>query len=238
MKFSDIATLVEEKLDGRKLPPEKHVRWVNLVRQQASSPSLTGFHGLYFLYKGAYVLDGTRAGVAHYQLPDDYLGDLALYYDGKLIPKISYSVGSMLDQPQGEPSGVPQFFRLSGRNIEFIPAPQEDGHSIKMFYYSRPLPVAGMEFSDYFMEAFPDLHVYGEAVHASEFLASSKVEYFRSIYADEVNNLILENRKFWLSHARIRFQAWDEMEEHANLTFPQFEVEGYDAINGSRKTGA
>ncbi len=234
MKFADIATLVEEKLDGRKLPPDKHIRWSNLVRQQASSPSLTGFHGLYFLYKGAYVLGGTRAGVALYQLPDDYLGDLSLYYDGKLIPKIGHSIGSMLDQPQGEVIGTPQFFRMAGRHIEFIPAPSEDGHSIKMFYCSKPMPVAGLEFADYFLESFPDLHIYGMAVHAAEFLASGKVDYFRGVYADEVNTLIIENRKFWMSHTHMRFQSWDEMEQDANITFPQFEIEGYDAVNQNR----
>jgi hypothetical protein len=230
MFFSDIIALVEEKADGRSFGIEKHQRWANLVRSEASRSALaTGFHGLYFLYKEADVIDGSIAGQARYALPDDYVSDLALWFDG--VPMIKASPGVMdittgSAESETPPTGSPTWYVPRGMEFELIPAPSLDGTRIAMFYNGTADTVSGLGFHDYFMEQWANLHVAGMAKFALDSLgANSQAKYFRDEFREELQRLMLDNRKFWLRGMKVRVMNWDEFSDKQRYLFPQFGTE-------------
>ena len=227
MTFADIVALVEEKADGRSFGIAKHKRWADLVRSEvARNATASGFHGLYFLYKEADVIDGSVVGQARYALPDDYVDDLSLWYDGKLLVKAPPGVMNIttgVAESATPPSGEPTFFVLRGMELEMIPAPPEDGKSISMFYNGLPEPVADEAHTDYFLNQWSALHVLGMAEYALDSVGGHKqAERFRDRFREEMGRLMLDNRRFWLKGTKTRLQNWDEHKEMMRFVFPQF----------------
>lgn len=223
MTFADIYALVEEKCDGRSFGIAKHQRWADLVRSEVSRNSLaSGFHGLYFLYKEAVVTDGSVANEPRYKLPDDFIDDLAIWYDGTLLEKADPSV---MNITQGSsPSGsVPTWWNPRGQEIELIPAPAEAGKEINLFYNGLPDAVSGGSFTDYFLTHWPHLHVFGMAESALDSVgASALAQKMRGRFLEEVQRLMLDNRRFWLKNQRVRLANWDEFTAQKTFLFPQF----------------
>lgn len=229
MIFSDIYSLVEEKCDGRSFGIAKHQRWADLVRSEVSHHALAGgFHGLYFLYKEADVIGGSIAGQARYALPDDYVDDLSLWYNGTSIIKAQPNIMNLTmgsDESSSKPSGEPAWFVPRGLEFEFIPATPEDGKPIAMFYNGVPDSVVGADFTDYFMRMWSALHVFGMAEHALDSVGGySEAKNFRQRFMDELQRLMMDNRRFWLKGTKIRLQNWDEYTDQKRFVFPQFSL--------------
>ena len=230
MTLTDIIAGVEEKCDGRTLATASLVRWANLIRYDAARTVHSGgFHGLFFLYKEATVDDGSVANQSRYKLPDDFVDDLNLWYDGKLLVKADPGV---LDITLGENNadlteqgGTPTFFSFRGREIDIIPMPVEAGDEIKLFYNSLPetIQAGATAFTDYFLTQYPKLHIYGMVAEALDSLgADVQAERFRKRYENEVSKLALDNRRFWMKHTKMRLQNWDEFVTKQRHVFPQF----------------
>jgi hypothetical protein len=238
MVLNDIISLVEEKCDGRSFGIAKHKRWADLVRSEvARSAFAAGFHGLYFLYKESDVIDGSTANQARYALPDDFVDDLSLWYDG--IPIIKAAPGVMnittgcseSQAPPVNPDG-PAWFVMRGMEFEFIPAPPDDGKRIALFYNGLPDPVTSADFTDYFMNQWSALHVYGMSEYALDSVGGYvQAQGFRKRFTDELQRLMLDNRRFWLKGTKMRLQNWDEFQEKERYLFPQF---GNLPITGDR----
>ena len=215
MNFKDIVALVEEKLDGRSFVIEKHFRWANIVRKEVAQDALTaGGHGLYFLYRSAVVDGGSIAGNSRYSLPDDFVGDLNVFYAGTPLQKIAQPHMALVDK------ALPILrYAIVGNAIELIPTPQNNGDEIKMVYYAMPGEIDVPDYSDYFITRFPMIHVYGMAKHGAE--ALGKPGLVDELYQNELNKLTLINRRYWLGKARFKLQAWDEVEDFDHISFPR-----------------
>lgn len=227
MTFADIIALVEEKCDGRSLGSARHIRWANLVRNEVARNILAGgFHGLYFLYKEATVSGGSVAGQARYQLPDDFIDDLSVWFDGELMlksdgPAMDITVGS--DAAANTNGDAPIWVARRGREFEFLPTPPEAGKEIKLFYNGLPDEIVAEGSTDFFLTQYPQLHVLGMAEHALDYVGNyNQARAFRQRFLEEVQRLMLDNRRFWLKGVKVRFQNWDEFVERRHLVFPQF----------------
>jgi len=228
MVLNDIVTLVEQKCDGRSLGIANHKLWADIVRKEAAQTALAGgFHGLYFLYKEAVVTGGSIAAQARYELPDDFVTDLSVWYDGELLEKSS---GKSLDvTAQADIAGgyLPSWYSMRGLEIEIAPPTPVAGKEIKMFYCALPEAIVTATdpaaFHDYFMDFWPMLHVYGMAEHALDSVgAYAAAKNFRDRFDREVGRLAMKNRQFWLQGIKIRYQNWDEFESQLRHVFPQF----------------
>lgn len=225
MNFTDIIALVEEKCDGRSFGIEKHQRWANLVRSEMARQSLAGgFHGLYFLYREATVVGGSKANDGKYQIPDDYIDDLSVWYDGRLLAKAPPGVMNVTsgENPSASAS-QPSWYCLRGREFDIIPAPPEAGKTIKLFYNGLLDDVSGLTFTDYFMTQWPHLHAFGMAESAADYMGASQLAgKFRGRFQEELQRLLMDNRRFWFKGTKMRYQNWDEFEEQKQHVFPQF----------------
>jgi len=222
MKYSDIKESVEEKCDGRTFSTTKHDRWIKRVRTKVAMDFIiSGFNGLYFLYKEATVKDGSVLGQGKYAQPDDFVDDLHVFYDGLSIDKSPRESLEVIHEP-GE-TGTPQWWRMAGVEFELIPWPDAAGKEIKLVYNGMPDVISNDNDEDYFMKRFPDLHIFGMAKEAAQSIGQMA---YATEYGTEFDNertaLRLHNVRHWLKAAKMRFQNWDEYEEYKRSFFPQF----------------
>lgn len=216
INFADIMEQVRGVCDGRTFSFERQSKWAGAVRDKAARNALLrGFNGLFFTYRTSIVKDGSVAGQRVYPLPDDYIADLNVFFDGKPLLKPDARLGASMMVTTV--SGSPNFYRLAGRAIELNPAPDESGKEIRMIYNAYPDRISGEEFTDYFIDKFPDLHVYGIAHRALLSIGDSQgaIEMF-NLYDSEAKDLLLYNRTYWAHNQKPRLVNLDELYADTN----------------------
>lgn len=228
IKFSEIISRAEELCDGRSFSESKHFSWANSVRKSIATDALVrGFRGLYFLYREATVKDGSEKDQGRYMVPDDFVDDLRVFYDGTLLVKAPPEILDITNSNSSFQASSPTWFRLLGNEFDIIPAPTEDGKEIKLLYNASPETIQDVNFSDYFLDRFPDLHIFGIAKWGVISLGDKNgFALYKGMEDEEKKKLMLHNRRHYLKFSKLRFQTWDEFEEIKTFVFPQFRGEG------------
>jgi hypothetical protein len=229
VNWGDIKSQVNMLADGRTFSSDKYVLWANAVRKRcAANPMVRGFRGLYFLYKEATVTGGSVADQARYAIPNDFIDDLHVFYDGALLAKHDPGVVTVIKQLEDLPS-TPQMVTLMGVEFEISPAPDEGGKEIKLFYNGFPdnlSTTTGEDYMDYFMQTFPDVHTFGMAERAALHLGGKPGMEASLLYAkkynDAVQEMVFQNRGWYAKNSKIRVLNWDAFKEIKYLVFPQF----------------
>lgn len=226
MKYSDIKAAVKELGDGRTFSAAEYNGWIERVRKRVAMDFATsGFHGLFFLYKEGTVEGGcTVADPNRYAVPDDFIDDLNVFFDGNLLIK---APRGLLDiaKAEGQGATVPTWVTLVGQEFEIQPAPSEAGKEIKLLYNGLPETITNDNQEDYFLKHFPDLHIFGMAEFMALRLGGPFIQLadrYRNDFDRERVQLRLHNVRHYTKGARLRFQNWDEYNQIREITFPQF----------------
>lgn len=224
MKWSEIKGEVEELCDGRSLPATRQVKWANRVRTDVAMDfMISGFRGLYFLYKEVTVEGGSIKDQPRYAIPNDFIDDLELFYDKALLSKSP--PGTLSITQDIEATGTPEWWRMMGLEFDLRPIPNKAGKEILIFYNGLPDAITDSdELEDYFMKYFPDLHIFGMAEKAASFLNPSGKEAlkYETRFGREKVKLAIHNRRHYFKYTRMRFQNWSEYQEMKRHVFPQF----------------
>lgn len=228
-KFLEIKTRVQEYADGRTFATAKHARWANGLRKEVAMDfDIAGFNGLYFLYKEATVQNGSIASQAKYALPDDYIDHLHIYYEGVPLTQPQTGVLDLAHTRTAE--GTPEWFEILGIEFRLVPIPDTAGEEIKLLYNGLPsnIPVSGNDnTTDYFLNRFPELHIYGMAEMAAFSLGaagSALAQTYGQKFQEQKLKLQYHNRRHWMKFARLRLMNWDEVDlDYKRQVFPQLE---------------
>ena len=224
--FANIKTQVELKADGGSFNEDKHALWANDLRKDVVMDfDIAGLNGLYFLYKEATVKNGSVASQPKYAIPDDLIDHLQVFYDGALLtdtPK------KLLGITHPDPDdGTPEWINLLGLEFELVPPPDTASVEIKLLYNGLPGDVPTSDngsFTDYFLNHWPSLHVFGMAGHAWEYLGNiRKAEYYGKKAKEQRTKLMYHNRRHWMKNANLRFMNWDEYTDYKRTVFPQIQ---------------
>ena len=227
--FGEIKTRVQEYADGRTFATAKLARWANGVRKDiAMDFDIGGFNGLYFLYKEATVQNGSVASQAKYALPDDYIDHLHIFYDGTLITQPQTGILDLAHTRIAE--GTPEWFEILGTEFRLVPIPDTSAEEIKLLYNALPsdIPVSGNDSTtDYFLNHFPELHVYGMAEMAAFSLGAAGTGLattYGQKFLEQKQKLQMHNRRHWMKFARLRYANWDEIDlDYKRQVFPQIQ---------------
>lgn len=224
--FQKIKDQVELKGDGGSFDEGVHADWANELRRDVVMDfDIAGLNGLYFLYKEATVKNGSVVSQPKYAIPDDLIDHLQVFYDGALLtdtPK------KLLGITHPDPDdGTPEWINLLGLEFELVPAPDTASVEIKLLYNGLPGDVptsSNGSFTDYFLNHWPNLHVFGMAEHAWEYLGNiRKAEYYGKKAKEQRVKLMYHNRAHWTKNARRRFMNWDEYVSQKREVFPQIQ---------------
>lgn len=224
--FANIKTQVESKWDGGTLDEGDAALWANDLRKDVVMDfDIAGLNGLYFLYKEATVQDGSVASQAKYAIPDDFIDHLQVFYDGALLtdtPK------KLLGITHPDPSdGTPEWINLLGLEFELVPPPDTASKEIKLLYSGLPsdIPLSSNDsFTDYLLNHWPNLHVFGMTEAAWESIGNiKKADYYGKKAREQRAKLMYHNRAHWGRNAKRRFMNWDEYVDYKRTVFPQIQ---------------
>lgn len=230
--FANVKTRVEQNCDGRAFSESQHSLWANEFRKEiAMDTEIAGFHGLYFLYKTATVSGGSVLNQKNYAIPDDFIQDLDVYYDGKLLLKDPARLTDLVQNTEPTDASAsdsnPTWVRMQGVEFSLYSAPPDAKKEIKLIYCALPgeVPASSNDnFVDYFLNHFLTLHVMGITEKAAiQFMMNTKLaSYYEKKVMEERRRLMLHNRRHWMGNSRIRFMTWTEFQEKKTLLYPQF----------------
>lgn len=229
--FGNIKSSVELFGDGRSFGTSNHALWVNDLRKDVAMDSnIAGFNGLYFFYKEAIVQGGSvvtdGVGQAKYAIPDDYIDHLFVFYDKTLLTEMSKKQLAITQQNPDD--GTPKWVHILGVEFELVPPPDTAEKEIKLLYCGLPeeVPAEGNDsFSDYFLNHWSNLHIFGEAEQAWLYLGNiARAQLYAGKLAEQKANLMMRNRMHWTKNARLRFYNWDEYQDFKTQLFPQLET--------------
>ena len=224
--FANIKTKVNQFGDGGTFAEGDQAIWANDLRTDVVMDfDIAGLNGLYFLYKEATVQNGSVVSQAKYAIPDDLIDHLQIFYDGALLTS---TPKKLLGITQPDPSdGTPEWVNLLGLEFELVPAPDTAGEEIKLLYNGLPgnVPSSSNDsFTDYFLNHWPNLHIYGMAESAWEYLGDlQKAAYYGKKLQAEKARLMYHNRRHWMKNAKLRFMNWDEYVSQKREIFPQIQ---------------
>jgi hypothetical protein len=224
--FGNIKSSVELFGDGRTFGVSDHALWANHLRKDVAMDSnIAGFNGLYFLYKEATVQNGSVVSQAKYAIPDDFIGHLFVFYDNTLLTEIPKKQLSVTQQNPSD--GTPKWVHTLGLEFELVPAADTAAKEIKLLYCGLPSDIpssANNDYTDYFLNHWPNLHIFGMAEQAWLYMGNTtKAQLYANKTAEQKANLTIHNRMHWFKNARLRFFNWDEYTDYKTTLFPQLE---------------
>ena len=225
--FANIKTKVELFGDGGSFSEGNHALWANDLRKDVVMDfDIAGLNGLYFLYKEAVVKDGSVVSQAKYAIPSDFIDHLQVFYDNALLTDTPKKLLS-ITHPNPD-DGTPEWINLLGLEFELVPAPDTAAKEIKLLYNGLPGDVPSSSngsFTDYFLNHWPNLHVFGMAEQAWEYLGNmKKADYYGKKLEKQKAKLMYHNRRHWFKNANLRFMNWDEYTDYKRTVFPQIQT--------------
>lgn len=80
-------------------------------------------------------------------------------------------------------SGEPAVYTINSGQIEFIPAP-DDGYTLTMCYYAKIVPLGDDNSTNWLLDYFPDIYLYGSLLHSSAYLQEdARIAVWGQLYA-------------------------------------------------------
>jgi hypothetical protein len=106
-------------------------------------------------------------------LPGDWLEAKNIQINSSRGPfKLEYVTLEAADDlrlRRGDTAGIPQYFNVTGNQLEVIPSPSGTPE-IEMTYYARIPALSDANPSNWLLETWPDMYLYGSLAHSAPYL--------------------------------------------------------------------
>lgn len=92
-------------------------------------------------------------------------------------------------------TGRPRYFNLTGNRLELFPAP-ENNTEVEMVYYSRIPALSNEVESNWLLDLWPDVYLYGALTHTAPYLKDDeRIAVWGSLYSSSVEEIRLEDAR-------------------------------------------
>ena len=146
-------------------------------------------------------------------IPADFFEVIRFYVtSGDTKPLELISQAELLDRKRKNlnTSGSPSYYAITAGEIEVYPVP--DGtYDAELYYYSRIPALSDSNTSNWVLEYFPDVYLYGTLVHSAPYLKDdSRTQLWASLYQEAIDaiNLESERSKFGGSGRRLKIRSY------------------------------
>ena len=170
---------------------------------------------------------GINRSMKHWRMEERATATLATQYEALPARWISPIRLSLLGSPayQLEPvgqaemtalrgedntAGRPRYYCLTQGELEFYPTPNSD-YDLEMVYYEKPAALSDSNASNWVLEHFPDIYLYGALIHSAPYLADDqRAMAWATLYQTALDVAIAdgENAKFGGSGLRMKVRAY------------------------------
>jgi hypothetical protein len=139
----------------------------------------------------------TVAGTASVTLPEDFLEAKSLVNQGGsatvLTPYTATSLYTQVNYPAQR--GVPRGFTYTGEALELAPVP-DAVYELKLYYYRKAPPLSVETPSNWLLENFPNLYLFGSLVAAEAYLGTDpRIALWRDLYENLMQKLSQSNER-------------------------------------------
>ena len=146
-------------------------------------------------------------------IPADFLEIIRFYVtssDTKPLELISQA--ELLDRKRRnlDTSGSPSYYALTAGEIEVYPVP--DGtYDVELYYFSRVPALSASATTNWLLEYFPDVYLYGALMHSAPYLKDdARLQVWAALYQQGIDaiNAASEKAKFGGSGRRMKIRAY------------------------------
>lgn len=146
-------------------------------------------------------------------IPADFFEVIRFYVtSGDTKPLELISQAELLDRKRKNlnTSGSPSYYAITAGEIEVYPVP--DGtYDAELYYYSRIPALSDSNTSNWVLEYFPDVYLYGALVHSAPYLKDDgRTQIWASLYQEAIDaiNAESERSKFGGSGRRLKIRSY------------------------------
>ena len=146
-------------------------------------------------------------------IPADFLEAIRFYITSNdTSPLELISQSEMLDRRyrNADTTGKPHYYAITAGEIEVYPTP--DGtYNAELYYYSRIPALSDSNTSNWVLEYFPDLYLYGSLIHSAPYLKNDeRTQVWAALYQSAIDgiNAESESSKFGGSGRRMKIRSY------------------------------
>ena len=131
-------------------------------------------------------------------LPADFLEAIRFYVTSNgTNPLEPISQADMLDRKQlaRDTSGRPRFYAMTAGQFELYPVP-DGSYDAEIYYYSRIPALSDVAPTNWLLEYFPDVLLYGALVHSAPYLKEdARIQIWSALYQEAVDSINVSSQQ-------------------------------------------
>lgn len=135
-------------------------------------------------------------------LPDDFLQAKNIQLDLDPVVSLQYVTLEHADQLRAGPAqtpGIPRYYCIVGDQLEAVPIPAEN-YTVELTYYVKVPTLSDAEPTNWLIETFPDVYLYGTLVHTAPYLKDDvRVALWGSLYERAIEHANMESERSEIS---------------------------------------
>ena len=129
-------------------------------------------------------------------LPQDFIAPIRMHLqtaETKVLQLAGTDEISKLRADAGDAKGVPSYYSLIDGAIEVFPTPYAT-YTLEILYYGAVLPLTSTSTSNWVLENYPDVYLYGTLLHSAPYLMDNEnIQVWGAYYTSSVESLNQEN---------------------------------------------
>jgi len=104
-------------------------------------------------------------------------------------------------------AGRPQFYSIVAGQIEVLPTP-DVSYSGELYYYKKIDPLSSELASNWALQYYPDVYLYGALVHSAPYLSDDgRTTVWASLYKNAIDGINANNEKAKYGGSGLRMQV-------------------------------
>ena len=146
-------------------------------------------------------------------IPADFLEAISFHISSgnyRSLELVSQAEMQSLRSNSLDTSGKPSYYAITAGEIEVYPTP--DGtYNAELYYYSRIPALSDSNTSNWVLEYFPDLYLYGSLIHSAPYLKNDeRTQVWAALYQSAIDgiNAESESSKFGGSGRRMKIRSY------------------------------
>ena len=146
-------------------------------------------------------------------VPADFLEIIRFYItSGDTKPLELISQGELLERKRRNlnTSGSPSFYALTAGELEVYPVP-DGSYNAELYYYSRVPALTSVDTTNWLLDYFPDVYLYGSLVHSAPYLKDDeRIRVWAALFQEAIDaiNASSEKAKFGGSSRRMKIRSY------------------------------
>lgn len=123
-------------------------------------------------------------------LPSDYLETIRFSIVGDKTTALDLiSHNDLLDRKHDMTSGRPQYYAVTGEQLEFFPAPDET-YNAELVYFAELETLSNENTGNWLLSDAPDVYLYGALAHSAPFLGEdARIQVWSALYEAALSGL-------------------------------------------------